>query len=336
LEKIVVVTRKTGLDELVERFNTREQAQFYLEHMGASFGEYLAAHEAYARSLAKLKAAIPKGARSQFIDRSFIPTFTFGERDLVVTLGPDGLVVNTAKYLTTQPLLALNPDAKRIDDILVPFHVEEAENALKETLRGHYALKRISMAKAELNNGQNLYAVNDLFIGQRSHVSALYRLCFKRKSEDQSSSGIIVSTGAGSTGWFRSVVTGAAGLVEAFSHDKKAKEAREKYRFDWESSDLCFSVREPFVSKVSSADLIFGRIGAREHLEVISHMPQNGVIFSDGIETDYVEFNSSAIAKIRLAEKKGEPDCPQIKTGAWVVVQFEVSIWDLNDPRLKA
>ena len=35
--KIVVVTRKTALEELVERFNTREQAHFYLEHMGASF-----------------------------------------------------------------------------------------------------------------------------------------------------------------------------------------------------------------------------------------------------------------------------------------------------------
>jgi len=304
LEKIVVVTRKTALDELVERFNTREQARFYLERMGASFGEYLSAHEAYAQALTKLKAAIPKDARNQFIGRSFLPTFTFGGRDLVVVLGPDGLVVNTAKYLTTQPLLALNPDAKRIDGILAPFRVEEAGEMLEVTLRGGHTLKRISMAKAELNNGQTLYAVNDLFIGHRSHISARYRLRFKRKMEDQSSSGIIVSTGAGSTGWFRSVVTGAAGIVEAFAHDKKAREAKEKYRFDWESGDLCFSVREPFVSKVSAADLIFGRIGAREHLEVISHMPQNGVIFSDGIETDYVEFNSSAIAKIRLAEKK--------------------------------
>ena len=33
-------------------------------------------------------------------------------------------------------------------------------------------------------------------------------------------------------------------------------------------------------------------------------MPQNGVIFSDGIEEDYLAFNSGAVARIALAEKK--------------------------------
>src|SRR5438874_1926521 len=98
-EKLVVITRKTALEELVERLNTREQARFYIEHSGGSFVEYQAAHDVYQRALATLKAAIPHGLRSHFIDRAFLPTFTFGEHDLVATLGPDGLVVNTAKYL---------------------------------------------------------------------------------------------------------------------------------------------------------------------------------------------------------------------------------------------
>jgi len=33
-------------------------------------------------------------------------------------------------------------------------------------------------------------------------------------------------------------------------------------------------------------------------------MPKNGVIFSDGIEEDYVQFNSGTIARIGVAEKK--------------------------------
>jgi hypothetical protein len=255
-------------------------------------------------ALATLKGSLPQGVRSQFIERSFLPTFTFGERDLVVTLGPDGLVVNTAKYLTVQPLLALNPDPQRIDGILVPFRVEQAAAVLPQAVRGECALKHISMAKAELNDGQTLYAVNDLFLGQRTHVSARYHLRFRRRAEDQSSSGLIVSTGAGSTGWLRSIITGAAGVMEAFSQSEDLRSAREKYRFDWEADCLYFSVREPFVSRVSSAQIVFGRIEAREHLEVLSHMPQNGVIFSDGIEADYLQFNSGAIARIGLAEKK--------------------------------
>ena len=304
LEKVVVVTKKTALEELVERFNTREQARFYLEHMGVAFEPYLAAHDAYRRAVAALHEALPRGSRSQWIERAFLPTFLFGPHDLVVTLGPDGLVVNTAKYLTTQPLLAFNPDPERIDGILLPFRVAQAGEKIGSALRGEHTLKKISMARAELNDGQRLEAVNDLFIGARTHVSARYRLRFQDRLEDQSSSGIIVSTGAGSTGWFRSILTGAAGVIEKFAAAKEVRAARQKYRFDWEADYLYFSVREPFVSKVSAADLVFGRIPAAEQLEVVSAMPQNGVIFSDGVEADFLQFNSGVIARIGLSDKK--------------------------------
>lgn len=160
------------------------------------------------------------------------------------------------------------------------------------------------MAKAELNDAQALYAVNDLFIGQRSHVSARYRLRFRGRTEDQSSSGIIVSTGAGSTGWFRSIITGAAGVMAAFAGARDVGRTRERYRFDWEADYLYFSVREPFISRTSSADLAFGRIEVGEELEIVSQMPQNGVIFSDGIEADYLDFNSGAVGRVGLAEKQ--------------------------------
>jgi NAD kinase len=303
-EKIVVVTRKTPLEELVQRFNTREQAQFYIEHMGASFGEYTAYHESYVRALAGLRSALPRGMRSQTIERGFLPTFQFGERDLVVTLGPDGLVVNTAKYLDGQPLLALNPDPRRVDGILAPFPVEQANWLLPRVAHGDYDCDAVSMATAELNDGQTLYAVNDLFIGRRTHVSARYRLSLQGQSEEQSSSGVIVSTGAGSTGWLRSVLAGAAGVMAHFSSAEEVRSARERYRFDREADSLTFAVREPFVSKLSSAELVFGRIEAGERLEIESRMPQDGVIFSDGIEEDYLVFGSGAVARIGVAERK--------------------------------
>lgn len=307
LDKIVVITKRTALEELIERFNTREQARFYIEHLGASFDEYDAAHAAYKSALEALQDALPDGVRFQFVDRAFLPTFLFSPTDLVVTLGPDGLVVNTAKYLTMQPILALNPDPQRIDGILVPFGMRDAKAILARVLSGQAHLAHISMAKATLNNGQTRYAVNDLFIGQRTHVSARYQVRYRDAVEDQSSSGIIVSTGAGSTGWFRSILTGAAGLVQAFARADSAQKAlsavRDKYRFDWEAKYVYFSVREPFVSKTSSAQIVCGRINANETLDLVSQMPQNGAIFSEGIEADYREFNSGTLARIGLAEK---------------------------------
>ena len=303
-EKLVVVTKKTQLEELVERFNTLGQARFYVEHMGLSFDEYIDAHEAYVASLNTLRRSLPDGVRSQFIERSFLPTFIFGPADLVVTVGPDGLVVNTAKYVEAQPIVAVNPDPDRMDGVLLPFGVGDAIDALPGIVAGHFGEAAISMARARLNDGQELLALNDLFIGRRTHVSARYSLRVGAYMEDQSSSGIIVSTGAGSTGWLRSVITGASRVIEAFAEDPQVVAARDQYRFEWASDTLMFSVREPFVSRASQANLVFGRIEPDIRFEVISQMPSDGVIFSDGVEADYLAFNSGAIATIDLADRK--------------------------------
>ncbi len=158
-----------------------------------------------------------------------------------------------------------------------------------------------------LNDGLSLYGFNDLFIGQRSHQSARYRIELDQQGEDQSSSGIIVSTGAGSTGWLRSVLTGAAQVVQTYAQAGEvagAQAVRDKYSFDWESTYLRYSVREPFISKTTSAELVCGRIEQGQNLQIISAMPQNGVIFSDGIEEDYLPFNSGATASIGIADKR--------------------------------
>lgn len=158
------------------------------------------------------------------------------------------------------------------------------------------------MAKAELNNGQTLYGVNDLFIGPKSHTSARYELQIDAHSETHSSSGIIVSTGLGSTGWFRSILAGATGIASRLSGKKL--QGKQQGNFDWDANYLYFSVREPWPSKTTSAETTFGKITPNKPLKLISQMPENGVIFSDGIENDFLEFNSGTLALISVAEKR--------------------------------
>jgi NAD kinase len=121
-EKIVVVTRKTPLEELVDRFNTRKQAKFYIEHVGLDFSQYEREHEVHVEALGVLKKELAEfDRRLQFIDWTYLPNFPFAPDDAVVTLGRDGLVVNTAKYLDGQAIVAVNPDPARNDGILLPF-----------------------------------------------------------------------------------------------------------------------------------------------------------------------------------------------------------------------
>ncbi|MGO9465945.1 MAG: sugar kinase [Isosphaeraceae bacterium] len=302
-DKLVIVTRRTALEELVDRFNTRDQARFYIEHMGGRFDDYQAAHDAYYVALSFLRVNLPLGVRHHWIDRSFLPTYTFGESDVVVILGQDGLVVNAAKYLNGQAVVALNPDPLRVDGVLLPFAYPEAARGIALALGGARCWREVTMAQATLNDGQSLLAVNDLFIGQKTHTSARYRIQVGGREEDQSSSGIIVSTGAGSTGWYRSILTGAAGIVADVAKASRMRSMQDRYRFDWEARQLVFSVREPFISKTSGALVVHGTIDDQAPLTVISHMPQNGVIFSDGVEEDHIDFNSGAIATIGLAER---------------------------------
>lgn len=301
-EKVVIITRRTQMEELIARFNTKSQAKFYLEHAGEDFDVIEAAHVRYHAALDAVRESLPKGTKSQVIERASLPQFVFGGEELVVTVGPDGLVVNTAKYLDGQPLLAINPDPDRIDGVLVPYTVERARRELPAALKGEGRIRPVSMAEARLRDGQTLLAVNDLFIGTSSHVSARYRIEFGGKMEAHSSSGIIVSTGAGSTGWLRSIYTGAAGVAQGWGFPFEVEE--NEGRIPWEAEYLVFAVREPFPSKATQTSLVVGRIIRESPLIIASQMAQNGVIFSDGVESDYLLFNAGAVASIGVADRK--------------------------------
>lgn len=300
--KILLIVRRTRLDELIVRFNTESQARFYVEHLGADFSDYQAEDRRYKSAVAEAQRLLAELGRLQTLDRAYVPNFVFGPQDFVVVLGQDGLVANVLKYLDGQPVVGVNPDPDRWEGVLLPFRVPDLPRILPSLFRRELPLRRVTMAKATLNTGQTLYGVNDLFIGQRTHTSARYRLEIGGQAENHSSSGIIVSTGLGSSGWLRSVLTGATGISAALS-GQPAPPPPEN--FPWDAEQLLFSVREPWPSKTSSAGIPFGRITPDQPLRVVSQMAENGVIFSDGIEKDFVEFQSGVLATIEVAEKKG-------------------------------
>lgn len=304
IEKIVVVTKRTPLEELVLRLNSKAQARFYLEQNQVSFAEYERADAQYHRAVGALLAQLPRTVKQVRLDRDLLPTFQFGPRDLVVAIGPDGLVVNVAKYLDQQPILAINPDPTRVDGVLTRFAVAEAGAWVERALRGQAQVARVAMAKAELNDGQVLYAVNDLFIGPRSHGSARYQIEHAGRREQHSSSGIIVSTGAGCTGWLRSIVTGAWHVARHFGGGSEQPPGPDQLALGWSADRLWFAVREPFISKTSQATIVFGQLGPGQDLLITSHMPDHGVIFSDGIEADYLAFSSGAVARVGLADRR--------------------------------
>jgi NAD kinase len=300
--KIVLVTRRTRLEDLVARYHTLAQARFYVEHLGADFSVYQAEHDTYVAEKRRATGILEAWGRYQVMNRDFLPNSLFGPSDIVVALGQDGLVANTMKYLDGHPLIGVNPDAARYDGLLLPFVTRDLPALLPEVAADKRPFRTVSMAKAALPDGQTLHAVNDLFVGARSHISALYQIGFHGATETQSSSGLIVATGLGSTAWFRSIVVGSLAIADAYGGRTDAAAYAPQ---PWDSGALHFAVREPFPSRTSQANLVTGEIRPGEHLTLRSLMPENGVIFSDGIEADRLDFNAGTEARIALAERQG-------------------------------
>jgi NAD kinase len=300
--KVILVTRRSRLEDLLVRFNTRDQARFYVEHLGADFGDYLIEHETYQDARRVVVQALEAHGRFQVIDRSFLPNFLFAPDDVVLALGQDGVVANTLKYLDGQPLAGVNPDPKRWDGVLLPWEPAGVASSLPAVLDNKASLHNVTMGEAKFADGQRLFAVNDFFVGPKSHTSARYEIRLREQRETQSSSGIIVSTGLGSTGWMRSIVTGSCAVAAQAAHKPVPWKFRGR---GWDDRELQFAVREPFPSRSSEANLVCGSISERDALVVTSLMAENGVIFSDGIEADFLTFNAGTTVEIRVAERTG-------------------------------
>jgi hypothetical protein len=324
---IAIVTRPTRLEGLRRRWGTLGQAKFRmsqahaieaerrsggatrrggkLQHarpvqtQQADFDEYEHEDDIYQRVIDDLQRELQFGMPIKLVDRAFLPNFDFGTCSVVVVVGQDGLVANAAKYVGDLPIVAVNPDPTRFDGVLLPFRREQARSAVGHVLERKYRARPVTLAEALLNDGQRLLAFNDFFIGAGSHVSARYVLESGGKSEPQSSSGVLVSTGAGSTGWLSSVFNMASGVAQFLGG-----ETPQRPSLAWEDRRLAWAVREPFVSRQSQANLVAGWIDEPQELIVESLMPEGGVIFSDGVEADFLPFTSGTIARVRVSEQR--------------------------------
>ncbi len=320
-ERVTLVTRPTRLASLLQRWGTRGQAAFRFSANKAAalarvgkldqaakvqkqaedldFDLLQDEDEVYREAVSRVTRDLDLGVPVQVIDRSFVPNYDFSMSAAVVVLGQDGLVANAAKYVGSAPIIGVNPDPARFDGVLLPFRVPDARNALRIVLDGKQRIRNVTLAEVKLQDGQQMLAFNDLFVGVRSHVSARYKITVSGRTETQSSSGVLVSTGAGSTGWMSSVFNMAAGIAKA-QHQKPV----EPSRLSWDSPQLLWAVREPFISRTSQAGLVCGSLDGSAVMVIESMTSESGVIFSDGIEADALEFNAGTIATIGIAARK--------------------------------
>ena len=286
--RVVVITRETEYEMLLARHATRGQAECFLRERDQSIDELDERHRRFIQALHRIMAAIPRDWRRNRVQRADLDRFLFEPEDLIVAVGQDGLVANTAKYLRGQRVIGVNTNKALFDGILVPFSTDEAISLLAPAMHGETRIQSRTMVEATLDDGQRLLALNELFLGHHSHQSARYQIMHSPHRERQSSSGIIISTGTGATGWARSI-----------HESRKDPPPLPKP----EDRQLAYFVREAFPSVATGTDISSGQILEHETLHVRSEMNENGVIFGDGIETDYLDFNWGRQVSVGIAKE---------------------------------
>ncbi len=283
--RAVVVTRPTDLEMLLLRHGTLAQARFFLESRGQAVQPVLDRARVQDEAVHAVSAAIPSSWRRARIQRSDLDRFLFEKDDVVIAVGQDGLVANVAKYLHGQPVIGVNPSKQLFDGVLVRHAPSHIVKLLDDAARGAACEER-TMVQATTSDGQTLVALNEVYVGHRTHQSSRYRIGFSGQDERHSSSGLIVCTGTGSTGWARSVSMrreNCAPLPEPLS------------------KDLTFLVREAWPSVVTGTAIVDGRFSPGTALTITSEMNVDGIVFGDGIEQDALELPFGQVLTVQAS-----------------------------------
>ncbi|WP_406039259.1 hypothetical protein OG799_28075 [Micromonospora sp. NBC_00898] len=272
--RVVVVSRRSELDELLARHGTRAAAAWYLRERGRDLAEVVDRHDALQEALTTVGAAVPADWRRGAVDRDDLPRFLFGPEDVVVAVGPDGLVANVAKYLDRQPVIGVDPEPGRNAGVLVRFTAGQLAGLLPAVAAGAATTRGRAMVRAALDDGQELVGLNEVYVGHASHQSARYLLTVgdggRARRERHSSSGVVIGSGTGATGWCASIARDRPGAPRPPAPEEEA---------------LCWYVREAWPSPVTGVSLTAGRIVGADRLELVAE--SDGLVaFADGLEAD--------------------------------------------------
>ena len=287
--RVVIVHRRSELEELTERHATRGQVEFFLKQRGLSLGPLEAADAEGRSAVQTVGASIPTDWRRAEVEREDLPQFLFAPEDVVAVVGRDGLVANVAKYVREQLVVGFNPFPHANAGVLTPHAPASAGPLLAAAGTGAAAVEERTMVAARTDDGQEIVALNDVYLGDAGHQSARYAIeAPSGSTELQSSSGIVAGTGTGATGWLRSL-----------AHDRGATELLPTAT----APSIAWFVREAWPSPFTSAELTMGAFPDPMRLAV-TVQSEAMVAFGDGIEADRLEATHGQRIEVGVASRR--------------------------------
>ncbi|MET9375563.1 hypothetical protein ABZX98_15615 [Streptomyces sp. NPDC002992] len=294
--RAVLVHRTTEYEELLARHGTHGQAAFFLSSRDRGIEDVRERYERNRRALAEVAAAVPLAWRQARVERADLDRFLFGPEDVVVVVGQDGLVANVAKYLAGQPVIGIDADPGRNAGVLVRHRAKDARALLAAVERTGSSgtgapgtgADELTMVEAVTDDAQRLLALNEIYLGPPGHQTARYTLAVEDREaapEPQASSGVLIGTGTGATGWLRSL------------WQQRSSPLRLPAPTD---PRLAWFVREAWPSPTTGTTRVEGVLSSGQSLRLTVESDRL-VAFGDGMEADALHLTWGQTVRVGVA-----------------------------------
>ena len=208
----------------------------------------------------------------------------FQNKDWVISVGGDGTFLRTSHFIFDKtPVLGVNSDPKYKEGFFMTAAKKDFKRKFKRILNNDYKTKKLQRLEAYIGNKKiSELALNEFYIAsKKQHHTARYFLLLRWKKEKQKSSGVLVSTAAGSKAWIKS----AGGKILPLNSNK----------FE-------YLVREPYCGKVSAkCYLVNGILSKNERIGVIFE-GGNGIITADSLSREH-KFKARQKVMVKMSKK---------------------------------
>ena len=193
LPRCVLVERQTEFRDLLARHGTREQARFFLAQRGLALADVEERHLHHEELRARVLGAIPPAWRTATVLRPDLDRFLFAADDIVLVLGP-GRAGGQRRQVPRRPAGdRAQPGAGPLPRRARQPAARGGRRPVRRPDGGRGARSRSGRwCRPASTTARTLLALNEIFVGHRSHQSARYRLAVGDRHEHQSSSGLIV------------------------------------------------------------------------------------------------------------------------------------------------
>ncbi|MBI2134068.1 NAD(+)/NADH kinase [Candidatus Woesearchaeota archaeon] len=241
--------------------------------------------DTYGTESAVKKALKKEKINHKCINRDMLTKESFQKADLVISVGGDGTFLTASQYIKDQPVLVVASNFKKNEGFFAAAGKKEFHKKLKMIINDEFTTIKLNRLQPLIVKGKKRMnippAINEVYIGcKRPYITARYVLKIGNKKEFQKSSGVIVSTAAGSNAWIKS-----AGGRKLPLSTKKTQ----------------YLIREPYFGRLTKPKMRKGVLPENAAVKIKSLM-WDGIAVVDSRHTEY-ELDEGSSIIIRNAKK---------------------------------